>query len=98
MESEFRKFGKIEDFKFVRDRNTAFVEYFNLDDAIHAMKMMNGKRIGGDQIRVDFLRSQSLKKVNLCFIMFIYLVFSTSFLAQYHVLLHTWRSLKAPSV
>ncbi|XP_028757184.1 flowering time control protein FPA [Neltuma alba] len=62
LEAEFRKFGKIEDFKFVRDRNTAFVEYYNLDDATHAMKMMNGKRIGGDQIRVDFLRSQSSKK------------------------------------
>ncbi|KAF7824353.1 flowering time control protein FPA [Senna tora] len=63
LEVEFRKFGKIEDFKFLRDRNTAFVEYFNLDDAIQAMKVMNGKSIGGDQIRVDFLRSQSSKKM-----------------------------------
>ncbi|KAI4324347.1 hypothetical protein L6164_023894 [Bauhinia variegata] len=62
LESEFRRFGKVEDFKFLRDRNSACVEYFNLEDATQAMKNMNGKRIGGEQIRVDFLRSQSSKK------------------------------------
>ncbi|XP_061344751.1 flowering time control protein FPA-like [Gastrolobium bilobum] len=62
LEAEFRKFGEVEDFKFFRDRNTACVEFLNLDDATRAMKIMNGKCIGGDQIRVDFLRSQSTKK------------------------------------
>jgi hypothetical protein len=28
------------------------------------MKNMNGKKIGGDQIRVDFLRSQSTRRVS----------------------------------
>ncbi|XWS09352.1 hypothetical protein CRYUN_Cryun40dG0077800 [Craigia yunnanensis] len=56
LEEEFRKFGKIEDFKFLRDRGTAFVEYFRMEDASQAMRSMNGKRIGGEQIRVDFLR------------------------------------------
>ncbi|RDY12673.1 Flowering time control protein FPA, partial [Mucuna pruriens] len=65
LEAEFRKFGKIEDFKFFRDRNTACVEFFNLEDATQAMKIMNGKRIGGEHIRVDFLRSQSTKKDQL---------------------------------
>ena len=65
LEAEFRKFGKIEDFKFFRDRNTACVEFFNLDDATQAMKVMNGKRLGGEHIRVDFLRSHSTKKVSL---------------------------------
>lgn len=59
------KFGKIEDFKFLRDRNTAFIEYFRLEDASQAMRIMNGKRLGGDQIRVDFLRSQPSKRVSL---------------------------------
>ncbi|XP_027356645.1 flowering time control protein FPA-like isoform X2 [Abrus precatorius] len=63
LEAEFRKFGKIEDFKFFRDRNTACVEFFNLEDATQAMKIMNGKRIGGEHIRVDFLRSHSTKKL-----------------------------------
>ncbi|XP_050237791.1 flowering time control protein FPA isoform X2 [Mercurialis annua] len=62
LEEEFLKFGKIEEFKFVRDLNTAFIEYENLEDALEAMKSMNGKRLGGDQIRVDFLRSQSLRR------------------------------------
>ncbi|TKY67470.1 Flowering time control protein FPA [Spatholobus suberectus] len=65
LEAEFRKFGKIEDFKFFRDRNTACVEFFNLEDATQAMKIMNGKRMGGEHIRVDFLRSQSTKKDQL---------------------------------
>ncbi|XP_022734715.1 flowering time control protein FPA-like isoform X2 [Durio zibethinus] len=62
LEEEFRKFGKIEDFKFLRDRNTAFVEYFRMEDASQAMKSMNGKRIGSEQIRVDFLRSHPLRR------------------------------------
>ncbi|XP_057456301.1 flowering time control protein FPA [Lotus japonicus] len=65
LEAEFHKFGKLEDFKFFRDRNTACVEFFNLDDATQAMKIMNGKRIGGEQIRVDFLRSNSTKRDQL---------------------------------
>ncbi|CAJ2679093.1 unnamed protein product [Trifolium pratense] len=65
LEADFRKFGKIEDYKFIRERNTACVEFFNLDDAIQAMKIMNGKRIGGENIRVDFLRSNSTKKEQL---------------------------------
>ncbi|XP_027339827.1 flowering time control protein FPA-like [Abrus precatorius] len=62
LETEFRRFGKIEDFKLFRDRNTACVEFLNLDDATRAVKIMNGKRLGGDQICVDFLRSQSTKR------------------------------------
>ncbi|XVF37670.1 hypothetical protein REPUB_Repub20aG0029600 [Reevesia pubescens] len=62
LEKEFRKFGKIEDFKFLRDRNTAFVEYFRLEDASQAMRSMNGKRIGREQIRVDFLRSHPSRR------------------------------------
>ncbi|CAK7322648.1 unnamed protein product [Dovyalis caffra] len=62
LEEEFLKFGKIEDIKFLRDRNTAYVEYFKLEDASQAMKNMNGKKIGGDQLRVDFLRSHSTRR------------------------------------
>ncbi|KAG8481306.1 hypothetical protein CXB51_026073 [Gossypium anomalum] len=62
LEEEFRKFGKIEDFKFLRDRNTAFVEYFRMEDASQAMISMKGKRIGGEQIRVDFLRSHPSRR------------------------------------
>ncbi|GAA0163325.1 RNA metabolism protein [Lithospermum erythrorhizon] len=62
LEAEFQKFGKIQEFKFLRDRNTAYVDYFRLEDASQALKSMNEKRIGGDQIRVDFLRSQPAKR------------------------------------
>ncbi|KAJ6734223.1 FLOWERING TIME CONTROL PROTEIN FPA [Salix purpurea] len=65
LEEEFLKFGKIEDFKFLRDRKIAYVEYLKLEDAFEAMKNMNGKKIGGDQIRVDFLRSQSTRREQL---------------------------------
>ncbi|XP_011007413.1 PREDICTED: flowering time control protein FPA-like [Populus euphratica] len=65
LEEQFLKFGKIEDFKFRRDQNTAYVEYFKLEDASQAMKNMNGKKIGGDQLRVDFLRTQSSRREQL---------------------------------
>lgn len=65
MEEEFQKFGKIEDFKFLKERNTAFVEYMRLENAIQAAKSMNGKRMGGEQLRVDFLRSQPSRRVSI---------------------------------
>lgn len=74
LEEEFMKFGKIEDFKFLRDRNTAFIEYFRLEDASQAMRSMNGQRLGGEQIRVDFLRSQPSKRVSVLFHASIYLL------------------------
>lgn len=64
LEEEFHKFGKIEDFRFFRDRNTAFVEFLRVDDASQAMRSLNGKRIGGEQIRVDFFRSQAPRRVS----------------------------------
>ncbi|GAV64311.1 RRM_1 domain-containing protein/SPOC domain-containing protein/RRM_5 domain-containing protein [Cephalotus follicularis] len=62
LEEEFQKFGKIEEFKFLRDRNTAFVDFATLEDASQAMRNLNGKHVGGEQIRVDFLRSQPSRR------------------------------------
>lgn len=73
LQEEFFKFGTIEEFKFLRDSNTAFVEYSNLEDASQAMKSMNGRKIGGEQIRVDYLRSQPSRRVS------IYVVISSFF-------------------
>ncbi|CDP03488.1 unnamed protein product [Coffea canephora] len=65
LEEEFTRFGKIQEFKFLRDRNTAYVDFSRLEDASQALKNMNGRRIGGDQIRVDFLRSQPSRREQL---------------------------------
>lgn len=64
LEEEFLKFGRIEEFKFFRDRNTALIDYFSLENAVQAQKSMNGRRIFGDQIRVDFVRSQPVRRVS----------------------------------
>ncbi|KAK4781505.1 hypothetical protein SAY86_015607 [Trapa natans] len=63
-EEEFAKFGKIDEFKFVRERNVATIEYARLEDAIQAMRSMNGKDLDGEQIRVDFVRLQPIKREN----------------------------------
>ncbi|KAJ0973028.1 hypothetical protein J5N97_020987 [Dioscorea zingiberensis] len=63
LEDEFSKFGKIEECTLLRDRNSAFIDYYKMDDAIAAQKNMNGKDLAGDQIRVDFQRSQPLRMV-----------------------------------
>lgn len=65
LEEEFLKFGRIEEFKFFRDRNTALIDYFSLENAVQAQKSMNGRRIFGDQIRVDFVRSQPVRRGQL---------------------------------
>lgn len=64
LEAEFSKFGKIEDFRFLRERKTAFIDYYEMDDALQA-RSMNGKRIGGSYLRVDYLRSQAPRKVSI---------------------------------
>ncbi|KAF6152435.1 hypothetical protein GIB67_035503 [Kingdonia uniflora] len=58
LEDEFLKFGEIEEYRFLGDRNTALIDYFRPEDAAVALKNLNGKRIGGEEIRVDYLRSQ----------------------------------------
>lgn len=57
------KFGKLEDYKFLRDRNAALIDYYKTEDAISAQKNMNGRRLGGEQLCVDFQRSQPPRKV-----------------------------------
>ncbi|KAL9240659.1 hypothetical protein vseg_014852 [Gypsophila vaccaria] len=62
LEEELSKYGKIEDLKFIRDRNSALVEFVRLEDASAAVKNMNGLRIRDDHIRVDFLRSHPSRR------------------------------------
>ncbi|CAH9083288.1 unnamed protein product [Cuscuta epithymum] len=62
LEELFKKFGKVTEFKFARDRNTAYIDYARLEDATEALKNMNGKQINGDQIRVDYLRSHPARR------------------------------------
>lgn len=71
LEAEFRKFGEIESFRFLKDRKTAFIDFFDVDDAIQA-KTMNGKRLGGSFLRVDFLRSQGPRKVSILLSYFLF--------------------------
>ncbi|WZZ48383.1 flowering time control protein FPA isoform X4 [Brassica napus] len=61
LEEEFSKFGKIEDLRFLRERKTAFIDYYDIDAALQA-RNMNGTRMGGSYLRVDFLRSQAPRK------------------------------------
>ncbi|CAO2821827.1 unnamed protein product [Amaranthus hypochondriacus] len=62
LEKELRKFGRIEELNFNRDRNIAFVDFVRLEDALAAVKNMNGLHIGNDRIRVDFQRSPSKRE------------------------------------
>ncbi|XP_055829125.1 flowering time control protein FPA [Solanum dulcamara] len=62
LEDQFKGFGKIQEYKFIRDRNTAYIDFARLEDAAEALKNMNGKKFGGEQIRVDYLRSQPTRR------------------------------------
>lgn len=64
IEAEFLKFGHVDNIKFLRERNSAIVDYSKLEDAVSAVKYLNGRQLGSDSIRVNFLRSQSLKREN----------------------------------
>ena len=69
LEEEFSKFGKVEDHKFNRERNSSVIEFYRVDEAAAALKNMDGKDLGGEKIRVDYLRSgsQYSKKVSVFF-------------------------------
>lgn len=62
LEAEFKKFGPLDDFRLLRDRNSALAEFRKIQDASAAVKGLNKKKIQGEELRVDFLRSQSAKR------------------------------------
>lgn len=63
IEGEFRKHGVLEDFKLLRERNCAFVDFANIEDAVGAVEALNRKRFGDEELRVDYGRSQPTKRV-----------------------------------
>lgn len=54
----------LEDFKLLRERNCAFVDYVRMEDAVSAVEALNRKRIGDEELRVDYGRSQPSKRVS----------------------------------
>eukprot|EP00249_Psilotum_nudum_P008773 c214_g1_i1 orf=1-780(-) len=62
LEAEFKKFGVLREFKLLRDRNYALAEYEKLEDAIAAVQELNRQNIGNEELRVDYLRSQPIKR------------------------------------
>ena len=63
LEAELRKFGPIEEFKILRDRHCAFVDFVRLDDAIAALEGLHRKRVGNDELRVEYGRNYIAKRV-----------------------------------
>ncbi len=63
IEVEFKRFGLLEDFKLLRERGYAFVDYVRMEDAVAAVEALNRKRIGEDTLRVDFGKSSTQKRV-----------------------------------
>ncbi|KAH7444270.1 hypothetical protein KP509_02G071600 [Ceratopteris richardii] len=62
LEAEFKNFGPLDDFRLLRDRNSALAEFKNIEDATAAVKSLNKKIIQGEELRVDFLRSHAGKR------------------------------------
>ncbi|GAB2265595.1 hypothetical protein Dimus_000636 [Dionaea muscipula] len=62
LEEEFSKFGKIENIKFLKERSIAFVDYLRQEDALEAVKNLNGRQIGDGHLRVDFVRSHPFRR------------------------------------
>ncbi|KAH8959511.1 hypothetical protein BDL97_06G081200 [Sphagnum fallax] len=62
IEVEFKRFGPLEDFKLLRERSCAFVDYVRMEDAVAAVEALNRKRIGEDTLRVDFGKSSTQKR------------------------------------
>uniref|UniRef100_A0A7N0TUI4 RRM domain-containing protein n=1 Tax=Kalanchoe fedtschenkoi TaxID=63787 RepID=A0A7N0TUI4_KALFE len=62
LEESFRKFGRVEGVNLFRERNTAIIMFSKLEEASQALKIMNGKHLCGDQIRVDYVRSLSTRR------------------------------------
>lgn len=63
VEMEFKRFGPLEEFKLVRDRNCAFVDFVRLEDAVAALEGLHRKHIGNEELRVEYGRTQLAKRV-----------------------------------
>eukprot|EP00897_Mesotaenium_endlicherianum_P004841 jgi/Mesen1/4385/ME000222S03506 len=61
LEAEFARFGRVEEFKFLRDRNCAFIDFYEVEDAVRAVQALNGKRFADEVLRVDYGRSMGPK-------------------------------------
>ena len=65
LEAEFKRFGVVEDLRFLRDRSCAFVDFTKTDDAICALESLNRKKLGKEELHIEYGRStQQSKKVN----------------------------------
>merc|ERR1711981_224235 len=53
-EDEFKKFGKIRDIDFHKDKGFSFIEYYNYNDARDAVDDMHGRRMDGNRVVVEF--------------------------------------------
>jgi RNA recognition motif-containing protein len=87
IEGEFRKYGVLEDFKLLRERNCAFVDYVKIEDAVNAVEALNRTRIGDEELRVDYGRSQPdrltiLKKIHMLVVSHTVLVLVFSWFAE----------------
>ncbi|KRX03294.1 Zinc finger, CCHC-type [Pseudocohnilembus persalinus] len=53
LEDEFKRFGKIRDIEFKKDRGFAFIEYYSSDAAKEAIRKMDDRKIQGARIIVE---------------------------------------------
>lgn len=57
--SAFSQFGQIESCRILDTKNCAFVNFYSVEDAFRARKVMNGARIGTALVKTGFARSSS---------------------------------------
>ncbi|KAL4185911.1 hypothetical protein AMTRI_Chr10g233210 [Amborella trichopoda] len=62
LEAKFCRFGNLEAFKLDQERGMAFVDFERTDAAVAAIASLNRRRIGRQELRIDFVKPQSEKQ------------------------------------
>jgi protein JSN1 len=60
VKSEFIKFGLIENVKILPEKQCAFVNYYELNSALEAKRVMSGQLFRGRQLRINFGKTEVL--------------------------------------
>ncbi len=66
LESEFQRYGRIEDFRINREKNCAHVDFAQQSDAIAAVEGLNGKVLGNEVLRVEYGRMSGKHAARVC--------------------------------
>lgn len=71
----FSQFGELDSIAFQPSRSYAFINFKRDEDAMAAMRELQGFALGGNPIRIEFAKAVSLARTSICYFLQILFMF-----------------------